>query len=103
MGAHHSVASATGAMMCCICSNSNSALSSSRWANGIDLGVLMQKGLASAVSKMWNSLHINILMLPSKTVGYSRFKSCNVGIGPDATVVLRILGSEGAGTGGGRG
>jgi len=41
-------------------------------------------------------------MLPSKAVGYSRFKSSSVGLGLDA-IVVRILGSKGAGTGGGRG
>ena len=45
MGAHHSVTSVMGAMMHCSCKRSNSALSVSLNANGIDLGERMPSPL----------------------------------------------------------
>ena len=50
MGAHHSVASVTGAIIFCLSNTSSSVLSLSWYLNGILCGVPMQKGLASAKS-----------------------------------------------------
>jgi len=52
MGAHQSVTSVTGVMMFCACSRSSSAASLSQYANGMDLGVVMQNGFASCVRCM---------------------------------------------------
>ena len=52
MGAHHSMASVTFSMIPCCSSNSNSDFNLSRYAKGMDLGVLTQKGTASSVSEM---------------------------------------------------
>ena len=52
IGAHHCVGSVIGTMISCCCNNSSSALSLSRYANGIERGVLMQNGLASWVRDM---------------------------------------------------
>ena len=48
MGAHQSVGSVTGAMICCCCNKSSSAANLSRYAKGMDLGEVMQNGLALA-------------------------------------------------------
>ena len=52
IGAHHSVAYVIGAMISCTCNSSSSALSLSRYANGIERGVLTQNGLGSSVREM---------------------------------------------------
>ena len=46
MGAHQSVGVVTGAMICCCCSKSSSAANLSRYAKGMDLGDVIQNGLA---------------------------------------------------------
>ena len=94
MGAHHSVASVSGAMICWDCSRSSSAFSLSRYAYGIDQGVFTQNGFACAVKVMWNSSLSIFLILPSKTVGNSFFMSM---IGGDIciAVVGLMLGVKG--------
>ena len=60
-----------GAMMFCLCNNSNSSLSLSQYMKGIERGVLMQNGFASFVNEMWNSSPIMVLTCPSKILGNS--------------------------------
>lgn len=71
MGAQHSVASVTGAIIFSLSNTSSSVLSLSRYMNGIVRGVPTQKGLASAVSDMCNSSPIMVLICPSKILGNS--------------------------------
>ena len=94
IGAHHSVGSVTGSMMPCVWSTISSALSLSRYANGTDRGVLMQKGLASSVSDMWNSSPSIVFICPLKTSGNSFIMSSEVGNGlarADASRVLTLV------------
>ena len=57
-----------GAMMPWAWSKSSSARSLSQYANGMDLGVLTQNGLALSTNNMWNSASSIILIIPLKTV-----------------------------------
>ena len=79
IGAHHSVASVISVTMFCLCNNSSSALSLSRYMNGIERGVFTQKGLALSVSEIWNSSPVMVLICPSKTLGNSFMMLSSVG------------------------
>ena len=68
IGAHHSVAAVTGAIMCWNSKRSSSAFNLSLYVNGIDRGVLTRNGLTSSVREMWNCSPSMLLICPSNTV-----------------------------------
>ena len=88
MGAHHAVASVTGVMTFCDSNKSSSDFSLSRYAIGMERGVLMQNGFASVVKDIWNSSPSIILICPSNTVGNAPVISFWLG-GPFLVAVTR--------------
>ena len=64
-------------------------MSFSRYANGMDRGVLTQKGLASPMTDMWNFSPSMVLIWPSKAVGNSLINSSDV-VGVRFVVVMAL-------------